>query len=208
MVSILTRTTIFFVALNIVMRILGKRQMGEMQPTEMVTTIMLSELAAAPVTNPAIPISHGLAGLALLSTLEFLSSYISRKSPKVRTVLDGRPLILLAKGRVIEKNLTRSRISTDELFAAIRSQGYRGIEEVEYAILEQTGAVSVIPKGAEGVSHAVIIDGTLRPKALEAAGKDMRWLTQTLKKHNLTVESLLYLTVSDQNKITYEKLSF
>lgn len=203
----LTRTVIFFVALNVIMRFLGKRQMGEMQISEFITSIMISELAVLPITNPAVPISQGLAGLALLAVLEFISSYLSRKSPRARRVLDGRPLILIAKGKVIEKNLTRSRISTEELFAAIRTEGYRGIEEVEYVILEQTGALSVVPVGGGGVSHTVILDGTVQDRALAAAGKDIKWLYALLAKKKLTVKELLYLTVNDGGEIHFEKRS-
>ncbi len=205
MAAILTRSVIFFVALNVVMRFLGKRQMGEMELTDFVTTIMLSELAVFPVTNPQTPISHGLAGMALMAGLEFASSYISRKSTGARSFIDGKPLILLAKGRVIEKNLTRSRISTDELFAAMRKEGYRGVEDVEYIILEQTGAISVIPRGEEGVSHAVVVDGTVRKRALSAAGKDERWLAAQMKQKGLKPKELLYFTVNDKNETHYEK---
>ncbi len=207
MLVILTRTVIFFVALNTVMRFLGKRQMGEMQLSEFVTTIMLSELAVLPISDTSIPLSHGLAGLALLAALEFASSYLSRKSPYARRMLDGRPLVLLAKGKVIEKNLTRSRISTDELFAAIRNEGFQGIEEVGYVILEQTGALSVLPKTDSGISHAVIIDGVIQSRALAAAGKTERWLMATLSQSGLNPKELLYFTVNDVGDTAYERKS-
>ncbi len=207
MTHILIRTVIFFAVLNTVMRLLGKRQMGEMQLTEFVTTVMLSELAVLPVTDPDIPVSHGLAGIFVLASLEIISSFISRKSPLARVFFDGKPLLLVAKGKVIEKNLTKSRINTDELFAAVRKEGYCGMDEVDYVILEQTGGLSVLPKQGDGMRHALIVDGTVRQKALKTSGRSEEWLYRELKRRGLRTRDLLYLTVDDSGRICFERKS-
>ncbi len=207
MTHILIRAVVFFAVLNAVMRLLGKRQMGEMQLTEFVTTVMLSELAVLPVTDPDIPISHGLAGILVLASLEIISSFLSRKSPLARVFFDGKPMLLVAKGNVIEKNLTKSRISTDELFAAIRKEGYCGVDEVDYVILEQTGGISVLAKQDDGMRHAVIVDGTLREVALKSCGRSHGWLESELKRRGLKIQDLLYLTVDDSGRVYFEKRS-
>lgn len=207
MTVLIVRTVVFFVILSTAMRLMGKRQIGEIQLTEFVSAVMLSELAVLPIADTDIPFVHGLFGVIALACLEVISSYLCRKSPAMRSILDGRALVLVSKGRVIEKNLTKSRISTDELFAAIRSFGLRGMEEVGYVILEQTGALSVIPSEKGGVSHVVIVDGKLQNRALNDSGKSHAWLDKQLAMHSLTVAELLYLTVDDGGKIHYEKRS-
>jgi len=130
--------------------------------------------------------------------------------------------VLVSKGRVLEKNLTKARISTDELFAAIRGNGLRGMDEVSYVILEQTGALSVIPAAHcapltpedmdmqptdKGVSHTVIVDGKIQKRALSDSGRDEKWLTATLTKNRLDPKGLLYLCVDDSGTISYEEKS-
>lgn len=207
MTVILIRTVVFFVILSTAMRLMGKRQIGEIQLTEFVSAVMLSELAVLPIADTDIPFVHGLFGVIALACLEVISSYLCRKSTAMRRVLDGQALILVAKGRVIEENLTKSRISTDELFAAIRSFGLCGMEEVGYVILEQTGALSVIPAEKGGVSHVVVVDGKLQKRALADSNKSEKWLNKQLAAHSLRMQELLYLTVDDEGKLHYEKRS-
>ena len=222
MTVIFVRSIIFFIILGLSMRLMGKRQIGEIELTEFVTAVMLSELAALPVTDTDIPLTHGIVAVGVIVSLEIIIAFICRKSPLIRGVLDGRPLILAAKGRVIEKNLTKARISTDELFASIRGAGLKGMEEVSYVILEQTGAVSVIPaaKSApltpadmgknpedKGVSHTVIVDGMVQKRALEDSGRSEEWLKAELEKRRLGVKELLYFCVDDAGNVSLEKKS-
>lgn len=204
------------------MRLMGKRQIGEIELTEFVTAVMLSELAALPVTDTDIPLTHGIAAVGVLVSLEIIIAFVCRKSPTIRGVLDGKPLILVSGGRVLEKNLTKARISTDELFASIRGAGLKGVEEVSYVILEQTGAISVIPAAAataptaadmgkaveeRGVSHAVIVDGKIQQRALRDSGKTEKWLRDQLLQRRLGVKELLYFCVDDCGGISFEKKS-
>lgn len=203
MTVILVRTVVFFIILSISLRLMGKRQIGEIQLTEFVSAVMLSELAVLPIADTDIPFIHGIIGVAALACMEIIGAFLSRKSPSLRRVMEGESLVLVSNGRVLEKNLTRSRISTDELFAAIRSNGLSGMEAVGYVILEQTGALSVIPADQGGVSHVVVVDGKLRKRALADSGRDMKWLNKQLSLAGLEVKSLLYLTVDDGGKIKY-----
>ena len=204
MTVILIRTIVFFLVLSTSMRLMGKRQIGEIQLSEFVSAVMLSELAVLPIADADIPFVHGLVGVATLACLEVIEAFLCRKVPAFRRVVDGQSLILVSKGKVLEKNLTKARISTDELFAAIRSFGLCGMEEVGYVILEQTGALSVIPAEKGGVSHVVVVDGKLQKRALEDSGKSFQWLNGQLKKQKLNISELLYLTVDDSGNIKYE----
>lgn len=222
MTVIFVRSIIFFVILSLSMRLMGKRQIGEIELTEFVTAVMLSELAALPVTDTDIPLTHGIAAVGVLVSLEIIIAFVCRKSPAVRRVLDGKPLVLVAKGRVLEKNLTKSRISTDELFAAIRGSGLKGMEEVSYVILEQTGALSVIPAAHaapltpsdmnkkvedKGVSHAVVVDGKVQKRALHDSGRSEEWLSSELARRGLGEKQLLYFCVDDEGNVSYEEKS-
>lgn len=145
MTVILIRTVIFYLILMLVMRLMGKRQIGEIQLPEFVSAVMLSEIAALPITDRDIPLFHGIVSLLILGGLEVVTAFLCRKLPKLRRVLYGEPIILMAKGRFSEKNMDKARISIDELLSAIRAQGYKQLNYVYYVILEQTGKISILP---------------------------------------------------------------
>lgn len=174
MISILVRTLFFYMIVTLMFKLMGKRQIGQLQMTEFATAVILSEAAALPITDSSIPVSHGLAPLLLLASMEVISSFIASRSPKIRKILDGSPVILVYKGEFQHKSLGKTRITIDEVFSEIRASGYRGIEEVDYVILESSGKMSVIPKAAndaltpgdigqmvpeKGVSFPVVIEG-------------------------------------------------
>ncbi len=220
MTVILLRTFIFFVLLNTGMRLMGKRQIGELQLTEFITAVMLSELALLPITDTDTPLIYGVFAVCLLCSLEVISAYLCRKLPFLRRAMEGRPLVLIANGRIVEKNLNAARVSTDELFSAIRGAGLRGPEEVSYVILEQTGTLSVIPHvgsqapaaedlglalPCKGISHPIIIDGNVQERTLGQTGKNKAWLNKQLKSLGLKAEELVYLCVDDCDNISYER---
>ncbi len=220
MTVILLRTLIFFVLLNFGMRMMGKRQIGELHLTEFITAVMLSELAILPMTDADIPLLYGVFSVFTLCCLEVISSHLCRNIPALRRVMEGRPLVLVSRGHIIEENLAGSRISTDELFSAIRVAGFRGIDEVSYVILEQTGAISVLanantePPAAEdlklkvenkGISHPIIIDGCIQQRTLGQTGKDMAWLKKRLREEGLKEKELVYFCVDDCDNISYER---
>ncbi|MBO4452609.1 MAG: DUF421 domain-containing protein [Clostridia bacterium] len=146
MINILIRAVLFYFILTIFMRFMGKRQIGEMQMTEFVTMVMLSEMAVLPVTDGEIPLLHGLVPLAVISCAEVAVSFFTSRSKKLLSLISGDPLCLLSGGKYDEKNLKRARISKEDVEAQIRINGYTGPEQVDYVILERTGKMSVIPK--------------------------------------------------------------
>ncbi|OGO88519.1 MAG: hypothetical protein A2Y15_01810 [Clostridiales bacterium GWF2_36_10] len=146
MVIIFCRTIIFYIALAILMRLMGKRQIGEVQISEFVAVIILSELAALPITDRDIPLLHGLVPLIIITAIEIITAYVCRKSPLLRKIIDGKPIILVKNGKMIEENMAKTRISPDEIQSEIRVNGYRQIQEIDTVILEQTGKMSVLPK--------------------------------------------------------------
>lgn len=146
MAIIVIRSFALYILLMLMMKLMGKRQIGEMQVSELVTTVLLSELAVLPVTDTDIPLLHGVLPLILLSSVEVIVSFASRKSRKFRVFLNGNPITLYEKGRFIEQNLTKARISTEDVEAQVRINGFKDLKEVSRVILERTGKMSVLPK--------------------------------------------------------------
>ncbi|PKM61299.1 MAG: hypothetical protein CVU97_07275 [Firmicutes bacterium HGW-Firmicutes-21] len=150
MVVMLIRTFVFYIMLTVLMRLMGKRQIGEVQLSEFVAVILLSELAALPITDRDIPLSHGLVPLVVIASIEIIIAFTCRKSAFIRKIIDGKPVVLVKNGNVISKNLTKTRVTPDEIEAEIRINGYRQIKEIDTIILEQTGKMSVLPKKGSG----------------------------------------------------------
>ena len=217
MSAILIRTVLFYIILSVLVRLMGKRQIGELQLPEFTAAILLSELAALPITDRDIPILHGILALAVVVSLEVIVSFICRKCPRIRKLLDGEPVFLIYKGEVLEHNLTRTRISLDEIFAQVRNDGYSDISEVEYVILEQTGKMSVLPKAntatvtpgdlalnkpETGMAHAVVIDGRMHEIFLRKANATPGDVTRILARAGVQLSDVLYLTLDESGKAT------
>ncbi len=148
MTVIVIRAFIFYILLTLMMKLMGKRQIGEMQLSELVTTVLLSELAVLPVTDTDIPLIHGVLPLLLLSSIEVIVSFASRKSKWFRVLLNGNPITLYESDKFIEENLTKARVSTEDIEAQCRINGFETMDEVSKVILERTGKMSVLPKNS------------------------------------------------------------
>ena len=148
MTVIVIRAFVFYILLTLMMKLMGKRQIGEMQLSELVTTVLLSELAVLPVTDTDIPLIHGVLPLLLLSSIEVIVSFASRKSKWFRVLLNGNPITLYESDKFIEENLTKARVSTEDIEAQCRINGFETMDEVSKVILERTGKMSVLPKNS------------------------------------------------------------
>ncbi len=146
MTIIIIRATILYILLTFMMKLMGKRQIGEMQVSELVTTVLLSELAVFPITDPDVPLLQGIFPMILISSFEVIISFVSRKSKKFRVFLNGNPIVLYEKSHYIDKNLSKARLSIEDIQAQIRINGYEDEKEVSKIILERTGKMSVIPR--------------------------------------------------------------
>ena len=146
MTVITLRALLFYILLTLVMKLMGKRQIGELQVSELVTTILLSERAVLPVTDPDVPLLHGLLPMLMIASLEVVVSFASQKSRRFRVFLNGNPITLYANGGFIEKSLVKSRVSREDVEAQCRINGFSKMSEVDRVILERTGKMSVLPK--------------------------------------------------------------
>lgn len=213
----LIRTFVLYLALVITVRLMGKRQLGELEPAEFVVTMLIANLAAIPMQDSAIPLLSGLVPILTVLGVQLVLSVLSMKSITIRRWLCGKPVILMSNGKIVEKNLRRARITLDELSEHLRQKDILDFSMVKYAILETDGQLSVFlyaqykPVPASGNAKdpslpvTIISDGKLLKQNLPAAGRDQNWLRKELQARNATVEQTLLMTVDDENTIRWVK---
>jgi uncharacterized membrane protein YcaP (DUF421 family) len=220
MVTVYIRTLIIYIILISAMRLMGKRQIGELQVAELVTTLMISELAVIPMQNTDTPVAYSVIPIVLLLSIEVISSFVLTKCAKLRSIFHGKPSIIILRGKLIQSELSRLRINLNELLSELRLKDISDIDDVEYAILEENGKLSVFTKREKnnftpadaglkpeenGIAHAVIIDGSVSDINLALAQKDRRWLDKYLKENNYLISDVFMMTVDDAGKINVIK---
>ncbi|MBQ3489376.1 MAG: DUF421 domain-containing protein [Clostridia bacterium] len=206
MAVIFIRTILIYILLLAVMRISGKRQIGEIQISELVTTFLLSDIASYPLTNPGIPLLNAVIPIFTIIPLEIILSFLTTKCARLKNLLDGKPSIVILHGKIQKKELERMRLSMDDLLCELRLKSISSVDDVDYAILEQNGQISVFPKSQEPLSHALIIDGTLNTKLLKQIGKNKHWLHEILQSRNIReYRDIFLLSVTDSGDITLIK---
>ena len=201
MLIVLVRTLILYVFVVIAMRIMGKRQIGQLQPFELVVTLMLSELAAIPMESPGIPLINGITPILTLIAAQVILSYISLKSDRARGFICGTPSVLIENGKIVESELKRLRYNLSDLMEQLRAKDVPNISDVEYAILETSGQLSVIEKAQkrpvipedlnlhpkyEGLPYTLIMDGHVIHRNLAKLKLNIEWLYHELDYLGIT----------------------
>lgn len=200
MLIIITRTLILYALVVIALRLMGKREIGQLQPFDLVIILMISELAAIPSENVGIPLIAGIIPILVLLLASLILGAIELKSERARAILNGTPSILIERGKIIEAELKRNRYNLNDLLEELRIKNVPNIADVEFAVLETNGQVSVLPKSLkrpttpedfnmspsyEGLPTALITDGKLNRLNMQRANKDLQWLQNELKKQNI-----------------------
>ena len=202
---LLFRTLLFYFALIAVIRLLGKRQVGQMEPSEFVVTMLMANLASVPLEDWSIPVWGGLVPMGIVFVCERLISLLCLKSIRLRRLLCGKPVILIENGRLLEGNLRRTRVNLDELTGHLREQGVLAVEEVQFAILETNGSMTVFPyppaPQTQELPYTVISDGRILTENLHLLGRDEGWLRKKLQGKSLTPEDVLLMTLTKSGKI-------
>lgn len=208
------RTILLYAIVIISLRVMGKRQLGEMQPSELVVAIMISDLAAVPMQAVDIPLVTGIIPVLTLIVAEVFMSYISLKSRRVRKIISGEPSIIIYNGHVNEGELERLRFNMNDLLEQLRINNYSNIADVDCAIMETNGQLSIIPKASaknitlndldiegsqEMLQHLIMSDGKVNPKELQKIKKNREWLTDELKKQSIA-EKDVFFAIYDYNK--------
>lgn len=194
------RTLIFYAVLLFLLRIMGKREIGSLSPFDLVVTIMIAELAALPMENPDVTLVDGLVPILTLTVAEIVVSYATLKSESLRSLLTGSPSIIIRGGELIESEMRRVRYNLSDLMLQLRLKGVSNIADVEVAILETNGELSVILKSQyrpvvpadldieteyEGLPLILIVDGVVNQFNLKQAGVNSDWLTARLKERGI-----------------------
>ena len=202
---LLFRTLLFYFALIAVIRLLGKRQVGQMEPSEFVVTMLMANLASVPLEDWSIPVWGGLVPMGIVFVCERLISLLCLKSIRLRRLLCGKPVILIENGRLLEGNLRRTRVNLDELTGHLREQGVLAVEEVQFAILETNGSLTVFPyppaPQKQELPYTVISDGRILRENLHLLGRDDGWLHKKLRGKSMTPEDVLLMTLTKSGKI-------
>ena len=185
---------------------MGKRQIGEMQLSELVTTLLISEAAAYPITDSSVPLVYGIIPLITLFSAEIILSFFTTKSNFLKKLLDTSPCILISKGVLDQKKLSNVRLTLDELLAELRLGGYPDISSVDYAILEPSGRISVIAKPSVSaqsvkIAHTIIINGEVNTDYLSDSGKDAAWLDDQLAQFGAALADVFLMTVNPSDEI-------
>lgn len=204
MLVILIRTVIIYFAAVFSLRFMGKRQVGEMQLSELTTAVLLSELLASPAVNPDIPLLYGIVPLIVLICLEVLVSYGVNKSKTLGNIFDNRPSLVIDRGNIDQKELSKLRFGLSELVSELRQKDIGDIKTVDYAFLEPNGKVSVFEKGA-GLCFSVICDGELCKEAMSAAGVDEKFVKNELRKCGKAQKDVFLMTVGQSGVCIIDK---
>lgn len=218
MMTAFARTIILYFLIMIGLRVMGKRQIGELEPSELVLTMMLSDLATVPMQDFGIPLLSGVIPILTLLALSLLLSQISLHNLRFRSLVCGTPAILIRRGKLEQETLRKNRYTLDELLEELRGQGYSNISDIKYAILENSGQLSVFPWAQcqpptakqlglfpeDDVTLPIILinDGRVLRKNLMACGRDETWLQKQLQLQGLSSpEAVFLLTLDEQGAV-------
>ncbi len=216
MLNTFVRSIVLYILVLIVMRLMGKREIGQFQPFELAIAIMISDLASNPISDTGIPLSNGIIPIMGLLFMHLIISILNLTSNRIRGIICGKPTILIYKGKINEKNLKKERFSINELESKLRNNDVFNISDVEYAILETNGNISVILKKDkntptikdlnikpkyEGMVYNLIVDGKISYENLKILNKDYSWLNKKTKEYNIVPENVLIMNINEAGEI-------
>ena len=193
--TVLWKTLFFYILITIIYRIMGKREVGELSIMDLIVSIFIAELAAISIENYQDSILFSLLPIVLLVIVQIVMAKLSLKSAAVRGMIDGAPSVIIDRGIINFKEMLKQRYNLDDLLVQLRSRGIKSIEEVDYAILETSGKLSVFRRDDDKnrvYPLPVIIDGKLQKDVLFQIGKDEEWLYKMLGKENYRLEDVFY----------------
>lgn len=210
------RSIVLYIIVLIVMRLMGKREIGQLQPFELAISIMIADLASIPMADIGIPIFNGIIPILGLLAMHLIISLLNLKSMKARAIICGKPSILIYRGKINEKVLKKERFTINELEERLRANNVFNLGDVEYAILETSGQVTVIQKPEkrnttpqdfkivpeyEGIPYDLVVDGKIMHANLREIGKDYNWLKKQVEKFKMKPEEALVVTMDGKGQI-------
>ena len=200
MISIFIRTIIIYAVLIGMLKIMGKRQIGELEVNELVSTLLISEIAAIPISESNIPLTSAILPILFICLFEVFISSLKNKWGKLKTVVEGEPSYIIYKGRLNQEILAKNRISLNELLSELRQQGIGNICDVEYGILESSGKLSLIKVGDNEMAHTLIVDGKVDYSTVKQIGIDENRINSYLTSEGYQLCDVFLLSVTDSGK--------
>ena len=206
------RTLLLYIAVIAAIRLMGKRQIGDLDPSELVVTILVSDLAAVPMQDLGIPMVSGLVPIATLIVLEILLSFLALKSRPFRRLLNGQPAIIIRGGKLDIQKLRQMRLTTDEVIETLRKQNVASVADVKYGVIEPDGTLTVIPRQAKqpvtadmlglsprdaGLPLVVVSDGKLVNRSLQLLHLDPRDIEHRLNNQSIALSDVFLMTLDD-----------
>ena len=222
MLVCLIRSVILYLLLVVVIRLMGKRQLGEMEPSEFVVAMLIADLASVPMQDLGIPLLSGIIPILTVFCLEIILSVLSFQSITIRKLFCGKPTILMENGTILYDSLRKNRLTPDELTEHLREKGIIDLQTVKYAILETNGQISAlvdpmdqpltardanIPNKTMALPITLISCGKVVKENLELAGKTEQWIHHVLKQYNCTKADVLLLTLEPGGKLYLSKIT-
>lgn len=200
---IFVRTIFFYFFIFVVYRIMGKREVGQLGIIDLIVSILIAELVMISIEDYNNNIFRSVVPILTLLMLQVTLAFLSLRRPKFRIFLDGNPSIMIQEGKVNYKEMIKQKYNLDDLLVQLREKGYRSIEEVEYAILENSGTLSVFPypkdKKKTPLPLPIILDSQIQKDTLKLMNKDEEWVYRLLKKKNINIEDVFYAFYKDNN---------
>lgn len=204
------RTAILYTIVVIIMRLMGKRQIGELQPYEFVITIMISDLAALPMQDTRLPLLLGIIPIITLLFLKTVLSKLQLKFQFLRKIIDGEPCILIYKGKLNYNVLKTQQINIDELIEELRLLGYFDIQDIQYAILENNGKISILPcenntSREKNLPIIIVSDGKINTNSLTRCKENINWINNLLLKHGIdSIKKVLIALIDTDGNFKYQ----
>lgn len=215
MTVILIRTLLVYLMLTTVMRMMGKRQLGELQVSELISTLVLSEVVATPIADPNIPLMYAIIPVGLIFSLEVILPELFFHFPRLRRLVEGTPSFLIKNGQICQGELRKNRITPEEFLSALRTSGVSDPAQVEYAILEASGIISIFRHAAtdvptardlklnvsdNGIAHILVADGRLNHSSIRGLGLTEKDIRHYLRRYNRPLSDIYLLTRDDTGK--------
>ena len=199
--NVFARTLFFYFFIFIIYRLMGKREVGQLGIIDLIVSILIAELAMISIENLSNNIFYSIIPILTLTLLQIILAYFSLKKPKFRIFLDGNPSLIIKNGQVNFKEMTKQKYNLDDLLVQLREKGYKSIEEIEYAILENNGTLSVFSYEEEKsyLPLPLILDSKIQKETLVHLQKDTKWVLKLLEKKNIDLEDIFYAFYKDNN---------
>ena len=217
MLTVLIRSVVLYLCIMLFMRLMGKRQLGELQPAELVISVLISNIVSLPVEDPNVPLLMGIIPVAMLVGLELIVSVLSLRFRSIRTLMGGNPVVIIHNGVIDQGALKTLRFSIDDLMESLRSQGVFDLSQIQYAIVETNGTVSILPYEKDSpatptqlkltlapreVPVVVISDGIVLEDGLRGASMSRKQLNRILEKEQVSVRDVFLFSADKSHRYT------